>query len=197
VSVVGLKSLDVSPRNELLLLPMIIKNYLAGEYFFTHKLTFVVHYRTGSPGQLGLRVTKCDPVPSLVDILLFFGHVARLDDDTVAKRLFSSTSTYRSTDLLTARGVAHLVVHGTSSSTSYETIPPVRLETSGGVLSTVDMVVQRRDGPRRLRDHDDDKLAFHFHISESMLPKIHLLAYLPELPWQPPLAHSSPFPTRQ
>jgi len=28
-----------------------------------------------------------------------------------------------STDLLTARGVAHLVVHGTSGSTSYETIP--------------------------------------------------------------------------
>jgi len=27
---------------------------------------------------------------------------------------------------------------------------------SGGVLSTVDMVVQRRDGPRRLRDDDDD-----------------------------------------
>ena len=24
------------------------------------------------------------------------------------------------------------------------------------MLSTVDMVVQRRDGPRRLRDHDDD-----------------------------------------
>jgi len=24
------------------------------------------------------------------------------------------------------------------------------------VLSAVDMVVQRRDGPRRLRDHDDD-----------------------------------------
>jgi len=55
-------------------------------------------------------------------------------------------------DLLTARGV----VHGTSGSTSYETIPPVRLETSGGVLSTVDMVVQRRDGPRRLRELDDD-----------------------------------------
>jgi len=32
----------------------------------------------------------------------------------------------------------------------YETIPPVRLETSGGMLSTVDMVVQRRDGPRQL-----------------------------------------------
>jgi len=30
------------------------------------------------------------------------------------------------------------------------------LETSGGVLSTVDMVVQRHDGPRWLRDHDDD-----------------------------------------
>jgi len=57
---------------------------------------------------------------------------------------------------VTARGVAYLVVHGTTGSTSYETIPPVPLETSGGVLSTVDMVVQRRDGPRRLRDHDDD-----------------------------------------
>ena len=39
---------------------------------------------------------------------------------------------------------------------SYETIPRVRLETCGDVLSTVDMVVQRRDGPRRLRDDDDD-----------------------------------------
>ena len=50
----------------------------------------------------------------------------------------ASTSAYQSTDLLTARGVAHLVVHGTSGSTSYETIPPfVRLESCGGVLSTV------------------------------------------------------------
>jgi len=61
-----------------------------------------------------------------------------------------------STDLLIKRGVAHLVVHGTSGSTSYETIPPVQLETSGGVLSTADMVVQRRDGPRRVRDNGDD-----------------------------------------
>ena len=38
-------------------------------------------------------------------------------------------------------------------------ITPVRLETSGGVLSTVDMVVQRRVGPRRLREHDDDEWA--------------------------------------
>ena len=84
VSVVGLKSLDVtvSPCNELLLLPMIIKDSLAWEYFFAHKSTFGVHCRTGSPGQLGLRVagfpghwvpgslgrwvTKCDPVPSVV-----------------------------------------------------------------------------------------------------------------------------------
>jgi len=70
--------------------------------------------------------------------------------------LFSSTSTYHSTDLLTARGVAHVFVHGTSGSTSYETIPPVQLETSGDVPSTVDMVVQRRDGPRWLRELDDD-----------------------------------------
>jgi len=59
-------------------------------------------------------------------------------------------------DRLTARGVAHLVVHGTSGSTSYETIPPIPLETSVGVLSTEDMVVQRCDGHRRLRDNDDD-----------------------------------------
>jgi len=56
VSVIGLKSLDVSPYNELLLLPMIIKNSLAWEYFFTRKSTCGVHYRTGSPGQLGIRV---------------------------------------------------------------------------------------------------------------------------------------------
>jgi len=55
-------------------------------------------------------------------------------------------ASYHSTDLLTAHGVAHLVVHGTSGSTSYETIPPVPLKTSGGVLSTVDVVVQRRHG---------------------------------------------------
>jgi len=41
---------------ELLLLPMIIKNSLAWEYFFTHQSTFRVHYRTGSLGRLGLRV---------------------------------------------------------------------------------------------------------------------------------------------
>jgi len=72
--------------------------------------------------------------------------------------LFSSTSTYHSADLLTACGVAYLVVHGTSGSTSYERIPPVPLETSGDVLSTVDMVVQRRDGPRWLRELDDDDI---------------------------------------
>jgi len=83
--------------------------------------------------------------------------------------LFSSTSTYHSTDLLTARGVAHLVVHGTTGSTSYEMIPPVRLETSGRDLSTVDMVVQRRDGPRRLRDDDDDDECASAHKRQMLL----------------------------
>jgi len=82
----------------------------------------------------------------------------RLDLTTSHRQtwLFGSTSTYHSTDLLTACGVAHLVVHETSGSTSYEAIPHVRLETSGDVLSTVDMVVQRRDGPSWLRELDDD-----------------------------------------
>jgi len=69
--------------------------------------------------------------------------------------LFSSKSVYHSTDFLTARGVAHLVVHGTSGSTSKEMIPPVRLETSEGVVSTLDMVLQRRNGPRWPRNDDD------------------------------------------
>jgi len=34
--------------------------------------------------------------------------------------------------------------------------PNQQLEISGDVLSTADMVVQRRDGPRRLREIDDD-----------------------------------------
>ena len=53
-------------------------------------------------------------------------------------------------------GVAHLVVHGTSGSTSYKTIPSVPLETSGGVLSIVDVVVQQSDGPHQPHDNNDD-----------------------------------------
>ena len=34
-------------------------------------------------------------------------------------------------------------------------IPPVRLETSEGVVSTLDMVLQRRNGPRWPRNDDD------------------------------------------
>ena len=68
----------------------------------------------------------------------------------------SSRNNRQLVDLLTACGVTHLVVHGTSGSTSSEMIPSVQLETSGGVLSTVDMVVQRRDSPHWLRDDDDD-----------------------------------------
>ena len=70
---------------------------------------------------------------------------------------------YHLTDLLTVRGVAHLVVQGTSGSTSYETIPHVQLEISGDVLSTADMVVQRRDGPRRLREIEIDDMGGYVH----------------------------------
>jgi len=55
-----------------------------------------------------------------------FGHLAGLDDDTPANMALQlRINVSLETDLLTARGVAHLVVHGTSGSTSYETIPPV------------------------------------------------------------------------
>jgi len=65
---------------------------------------------------------------------------------------------------LKSLGVSHLVVHGASGSTSYETIPRVRLETSGDLLSASGIVVQRRDGPRRLRDHDDGDSVIREHI---------------------------------
>jgi len=97
--------------------------------------------------------------------------------------LFSSTSTYHSTDPLTARGVALLAVHGKSGSTSYETIPYVRLETSGDVLSTVDMVTQRRDGPRWLRELDDDDI-WHdkqFLFGPKWLPQMLFFACLPSI----------------
>jgi len=100
--------------------------------------------------------------------------------------LFSSTSTYHPTDLLTARGVAHLVVHGTSGSTNYETISPVRLETSGDVLSTVDMVVQRRDDPRWLRELDDDdvrsdkeKTVYHKTKAHRHSNRVHVIVNAP------------------
>ena len=66
------------------------------------------------------------------------------------------SSTYHSTDLLIERGVTRVVFHATSGSTSYETIPSVPFETTGGALLIVDMVVQRHDGFRRLRDSDDE-----------------------------------------
>jgi len=37
----------------------------------------------------------------------------------------------------------------------YDTIPPVQLETAGGVLSTMDMVVQLCNGPHRLCNDDE------------------------------------------
>jgi len=71
------------------------------------------------------------PISSPVDASRYLGMWLDLTTTHRQTWLFSSTSTYHSTDLLTARGVAHLIVHGTSGSTSYETIPPVRLESSG------------------------------------------------------------------
>ena len=65
-------------------------------------------------------------------------------------------STRHSVDLRTAHGDAYLAGHGTSGSTSLETTPASLLETSGGTLLAADTAVQRRDGPRRLNDHDID-----------------------------------------
>ena len=116
------------------------------------------------------------PISYPVDTSRYLGMWLDLMTTHRQTRLFSSTSTYHSTDLLTTHGVAHLVVHRTSGSTIYETIPPVRLETSVGVLSTVDMVVQWSDGPRWLRDDDEfrSRLCF-LNLSLTSRPVLHLL----------------------
>jgi len=72
-----------------------------------------------------------------------FGHVAQLEDDKLANMALQLHINISLTDFLTTRCIVHLVVYGTSSSTSYEMTPPVPLDTSAGVLSAVDMVEQR------------------------------------------------------
>jgi len=86
-----------------------------------------------------------------------FGDVVRLDysQANMALQLHVNVSFNRPPDR-TWRRPPGRPRNTTRGSTSYETIPTVRLETCGGVLSTVDMVVQRRDGPRALCDDDDD-----------------------------------------
>jgi len=62
----------------------------------------------------------------------------------------------------------------------------VWLETSGGVQSIVDMVVQRRDGTRQLREHDDDTtvdyLAQYGLCSPTRSPTSYTVAAQPNLP---------------
>jgi len=65
VSVVGLKSPDVSPCNELLLLPMIIKHSLAPLHISRH-LKFIIEQGLRVAWFPGHWVTKCDRVPCLM-----------------------------------------------------------------------------------------------------------------------------------
>jgi len=50
--------------------------------------------------------------------ILVFGHVTRLDDDTPANMALQFHINVSLNRLLTARGIANLVVHGTSGSNS-------------------------------------------------------------------------------
>ena len=54
----------------------------------------------------------------------------------------------------------------------------VTLETSGDVLSTVNMVVQRCDGPRRLRDHDDDDDDDEYTVVKTQAMLIYVCIYV-------------------
>jgi len=85
-----------------------------------------------------------------------FGHVARLDDDTpanMALQLHINVSFNRPPDRTWRRPP------GRPWNMLLDQLRNDSTRPTGDVLSTVDMVVQRRDGPRRLRDHDDDVVA--------------------------------------
>jgi len=56
-------------------------------------------------------------------------------------QLFGSMSTHPSANLLTSLGMVNLVIRGKSGSTNSEMIPPIPLETSGGMLLDVYTVV--------------------------------------------------------
>ena len=87
-----------------------------------------------------------------------FGHVARLDDVTpanMAVQLHVNVSLSRPPDRTWRRPPGWSSTEQVARPATKQ-IPPVPSETPGGVLSTVDMVVQRRDGPRRPRDDDVD-----------------------------------------
>jgi len=94
-----------------------------------------------------LTVFFCNSCP-LFGTISYPIDASRLDDDTpanMALQFHMNVSLNRPPDSI------YGVAHRTSSSTSYETIPHIRLQTFRVVLSTKDMVVKRRDGPRRLR----------------------------------------------
>ena len=82
-----------------------------------------------------------------------FGHVSRLDDVTpanMALQLHINVSLNRPPNLTWRRPPGR--PRNKWLDQRYEMTLPVRLETSGDVLPTVDMVVQRRNDPRRLSD---------------------------------------------
>jgi len=77
-----------------------------------------------------------------------FGHAARIDDDTpanMALQLHINVSLNRPPD----RTWRH--PPGRPRNKWFDQLRSDSIRPAGGVLSTVDMVVQRRDGPRRLR----------------------------------------------
>jgi len=94
-----------------------------------------------------------------------FGHVARLYDNTPANMALQLHSPHQLITQPTSwPHVASSIctwsstqqVARTATKRFHTTIPHVRLETSGDKLSTVDMVVQRCNGPRLLRELDDN-----------------------------------------
>jgi len=102
--------------------------------------------------------------------------VARLDDVTLANvdlQLHVNVSINRPPDRTWRRPPGR---PRNKWLTGYETIPHVRLETSGGVLSTVNMVVQRRDSPLWLRELDDDD-------DDSQFPFLAFSAFPPSPVW--------------
>ena len=58
--------------------------------------------------------------------------------------------------LMVITNVTYLIAYGTSAATNTVMILPVSQETSGGVLSATDTVVQQHDHFRWLHNYDED-----------------------------------------
>ena len=104
-----------------------------------------------------LQVKLCDPRLSAFSVVATIKALYKYTSflsfpflSCLADAFVSSGTCPKTVDLVTAHGDVLLLDHGTNGCTNSQTTQTVPSETPGGVLSSADMAVERRDG-RRLK----------------------------------------------